>query len=203
MGTRERSESTAVRTPYLVSTALAGIEVHAWLHARTREAHDRERALAALDYTLAQLGADGSLPATEVEDEPEGSYVAAAYVQEGWMAADVFLQDPEVIARLRAALPPHVAWLLRTQRPDGTWGSQGDDGEFARTPAIVDFLIWYDQRCEARDDVRNAVLRASATFTNPDAWYSIGLARAGRNEEVMRAITGRPLAALAAGRFIF
>lgn len=203
MDTRVRSESTVVRVPYLVSTALAGLEVHAWLHARTGNPRDRERALAALEYTLGQLRDDGSFPPADVEDEPEGSFVAAAYVEEGWMAADVFLQSTEVLQRLRAGLPAHIAWLLRTQRPDGTWGSHGEDGEFARTPSIVDFLIWYDQRCEARDDVRKAILRASATLTNPDTWYTLGLARDGRNEEVMRAIAGRPLAALAAQRFIF
>ena len=71
-----------------------------------------------------------------------------------------------------------------------------------RTPAIVDFLIWYDERCQASEDVRRAVRRASATLANPDTWYELGLARAGRNEEVMRAIAGRPLAAMAAGRFV-
>jgi hypothetical protein len=191
-----------VRTPYLVSTALAGIEVHAWLYARTGETQYRDRALAALDYTLAQLRPDGSFPGADVGEEPEGSFVAAAYVEEGWMAADVFLQDPQVGERLAGALAPHVAWLLRTQRPDGTWGDRGAGGEFARTPAIVDFLIWYDQRCQASEDVRRAVLRASATLANPDTWYELGLARAGRNEEVMRAIAGRPLAAMAAGRFV-
>ena len=202
METRERHDSTAVRAPYLVSTALAGIEVHAWMHARTGEARYRDRALAALDYTLSRIEPDGSLPPADVGEEPEGGYVAAAYVEEGWMAADVFLQDPRVLERLKIALPPHVEWLLRTQRPDGTWGDRGANGEFARTPAIVDFLIWYDQRCEAREDVRRAVLRASTTLADPDAWHSIGLARAGRNEEVMRAITGRSLAAMAAGRFV-
>jgi len=200
--TRDPTESAAVRTPYLVSTGLAGIEVHAWLHARTGEAQYRERALAALDYTLSQLRPDGSFPGADVGEEPEGSFVAAAYVEEGWMAADVFLQDSQVRERLTRVLPPHVAWLLRTQRPDGTWGDRGPGGEFARTPAIVDFLIWYDQRCQASEDVRRAVRRASATLANPDTWYELGLARAGRNEEVMRAIAGRPLAAMAAGRFV-
>ena len=156
----------------------------------------RQRALKALAYTLGAIQSDGSLPSTV---RGEGVYTVAAYVQEGWMAADLLLDDPEILTRLRQALPPHVAWLLRTQKSDGAWESSVP-GDFARTPGIVDFLIWYDQRCESRNDVRAAVQRASRILIEPKRWQAHGLSEAGDTTEIMRALCGRPLAALVAGR---
>jgi hypothetical protein len=193
--TRSRGRS---RRPYLVSTALAGIEVNAWLHRATKKSEYRERALAALDYTLAQIAPDGF---QEPLARQEGSLRVAAYIEEGWMAADYYLNDESVRARLRRALPRHVNWLLRTQRPDGIW-DLGEKGGFSRTPGIVDFLIWYDQRCESRPDVRAAVQRASAVLLDPERWPACGLFRRGEDHEVLRALAGRPLAALAASRSV-
>ena len=201
--TRAPHDSLGVRQPYLVSTALAGIELQAWLYARTGGDRYRQRALAALDYTLSQLGSDGSFPVVESGPAAEGAYVAAAYVQEGWMAADIFLRDDAVRGTLRQALKKHVDWLVRTQNPDGTWGKRDEAGEWARTPPIVNFLIWYDRRCESRPEVRAAVRRGSVTLADPDAWRDLGLARQGKNEEVMRALAGRALAALAKGSYVF
>jgi hypothetical protein len=123
----------------------------------------------------------------------------AAYAQEGWMAADLLLDDAQVTARLRQALPPHVEWLLRTQRSDGTWDSDVR-GDFARTPAIADFLIWYDQRCESRDDVKAAVRKAGAFLMDPKRWEKRGFLDASDTAEIWRALVGRPLAALASGK---
>jgi hypothetical protein len=184
------------REPYLVSTALAGIAVSAWLYKRTGEESYRDRALAALDYTLSQITDDGF---AEAAARREGSLRVAAYVEEGWMAADKFLDDPDLRSRLHESLRPHVEWLLRVQRSDGAWDG-GEPGGFARTPAIIDFLIWYDQAGEPRDDVRRAVVRASAAFHDPDSWRTWGLFRADEDHEVLRALAGRPLAALVSGR---
>lgn len=186
----------ADRSPYLVSTALAGIEMHAWLWNRTHDPKLRERALRAFDYTLSQLQPDGSLPAHKTG---EGALTAAAYVEEGWMMLDLLWRDAEILARLKAVLPAHVQWLLRTQRPDGTWDG-GAEGEFARTPAIVNFLIWYDQRCNSTPDVRLAVQRASRALSDPGQWPKTGLFHAGNHHEVQRAHALRALAAIAGGK---
>jgi hypothetical protein len=183
------------RSPYLVSTSLAGIEVHAWLFRHLREPKYRERALAALEFTLTQLQPNGSLPRLGTQ---EGEMLVAAYVQEGWMAADLLLRDAAILERLRAALKPHVRWLLRTQRDDGTWDT-GADGEFARTSTILDFLIWYDQRCEPNREVRLAVRRGSRAFLDPDRWpWFFG---DGEHRAVLRATAGRAMAAMAAERY--
>jgi hypothetical protein len=184
--------------PYLVSTALAGIETTAWLYHRTGRPEFRRRALASLDYTLSQLAPDGFLEETA---RKEGCLRVASYVEEGWMAADQLLGDPVVTERLRKALVPHVEWLLRAQRPDGTWADDVS-GSFARTPGIVNFLIWYDQRCDSTPAVRAAVQRASAVLIDPDRWPAYGLFRSGLHYEVLRAIAGRAVAALAAERFV-
>ena len=68
---------------------------------------------------------------------------------------------------------------------------------FARTPAIVNFLLWYDRRFEQREDVRAAIRRAGVRLVDPDQWDAIGLFRVGQHHEVLRAHAGRVLAALA------
>jgi hypothetical protein len=196
IGRAWRSDMGYSDSPYLVSTALVGIEVHAWLYRRTGEAKYRQRALAALEYTLGRLQSDGSLPAFS---KHEGALATAANVAEGWMAADLLLDDPAVRARLCATLPRHVDYLVRSQRPDGTWDS-GVSGESARTPSIASFLVWYDARCEARDDVRQALQRTSRLYTDRARRRAYGLLAPGDAQEIRRAITGRPLAALVAGR---
>ncbi len=193
-----RSNKRIARDPYLVSTALAGIELHGWLWKRTGNVAYRDCALHALEYTLAQLKPDGSLPE---HASGEGALTTAAYVEEGWMAADVFLGDSKVLERLRAALPAHVQWLLSTQHRDGTWDS-GANGEFARTPAIVNFLIWYDQRCRHSEGVRQAIRRASVPLLDPGRWRETGLFDAGYHHEVQRAHSLRALVALVTGTFI-
>ena len=186
------------RSPYLVSTALAGIEVHAWLWKRTRDPKYRDRALRAFDYTVSQIQPDGALPA---HSTGEGALTAAAYVEEGWMTLDALWQDPGILARLRQALPAHVQWVLRLQRADGSWDS-GADGEFARTPAIVNFLVWYDQRCEPTPAVKLAVQRASRALADPAGWGQSGLFQAGNHHEVQRAHALRALAAIATGKAV-
>ncbi len=73
-------------------------------------------------------------------------------------------------------------------------------GDFARTPAIADFLIWYDQRCVARDDVKAAVRKAGAFLMDPKRWERRGFLDASVTAEIWRALCGRPLAALASGK---
>ena len=180
--------------PYLVSTALAGITVRSWLYHRTNQEAYRVDALAALDYTLSKISPDGF---EDAQAKQEGPLRIAAYVEEGWMAADAWLEDPSVEKRLRRALPVHVAWLLRLQRPDGTWTSDRE-AETTRTPPIVNFLVWYDQRFGPCEDVRAAIRRASDAYTSPTAAWD----REGENHEVMRALAGRPLAALASDRYV-
>lgn len=191
-----RSDVGWADDPYLISTALVGIELQAWLYHRTGDAAYRDRATAALEYTLSEIESDGSLP-TVVRGE--GPYTVAAYVQEGWMAADLLLQDSAVHERLCRALPVHVDWLLRGQQKDGTWQSS-IRGDFARTPGIVDFLVWYDQRCESRRDVQRAVQRASALYVKPEKWEARDKLDTEDTREILRALLGRPLAALAAGK---
>jgi hypothetical protein len=185
--------------PYLVATALVGIETRAWLYRRTQRPELRQQARQSLEYTLAQISDDGF---REPAGRREGSIRIAAYVQEGWMAADAFLDDPAVLVRLRQALPAHVRWLLSQQRADGTWDAP-ETGTFPRTPAIVSFLMWYDERCKSSPEVRQAIRRASQTWIDRKRWDAIGLWGESDDEEVLRALAGRALAAWARDRFVF
>jgi hypothetical protein len=184
------------RDPYLVSTALVGIELRGWLFHRTGREEFRQAALEALDYTLSQIGPTGF---TEKVVQKEGELRVSGYVEEGWMAADVYLQDPAVLQKLKKALPPHVDWLLRMQGPGGIW----DDGKggTSRTVGIVNFLMWYDQRCESRRDVQAAIRRATPMMIDPELWEAAGLFRNSSHAEVLRALLGRSLAAVASDRW--
>ena len=44
--------------------------------------------------------------------------------------------------------------------------------------------------------------RASQVLLDPERWPAYGLYRTGKHEDVLRAIAGRPLAALAGARFV-
>ena len=205
--------------PYMVSTALAGIAVQAWLAHRTGKPEYAARAKAALTWTLSRVDTSGAVPVLRGQEGPFG---AAAYIQEGWMAAETWLDDPAVHDLLRRELPRHVRWLLRTQGRDGAWSS-GVRGDFARTPAIVNFLLWYGERFGPRADVQAAVHRAGPALvaagrftvetptTKSPTSGSRKLPRhvplaAGQlaplDFEVLRALVGRPLAALAFGRSV-
>jgi hypothetical protein len=187
-----RSDVGWADSAYVVATALAGVAVQTWLWRRTGRVEYRDRARRSFDETLAALKRDGTLP---TRTKQEGPYTAAAYVEEGWMAAyEGGLLDSVRVEKLRAALPRHVDWLVRSQRPDGLWGS-GVRGDDARALASVDFLLWYNQRLQPREDVRKAIDKAVS-----------GLVTGVRNDapiqprddhhEVWRAHVGRPLAAL-------
>ena len=197
--------------PYMVSTSLAGLAVQSWLASRTGKPEYAARAKAALAWSLSRVDSSGIVPVIRGQEGPFG---VAAYVQEGWMAADAWLDDPSVRDLLRRELPRHVRWLLRSQGPDGAWSS-GVRGDFARTPAIVDFLLWYDECFGPREDVRLAVQRATPALIavsqfvvappadkarQPKNLPAAAAALVPLDLEVLSALVGRPLAALARGR---
>jgi hypothetical protein len=114
------------------------------------------------------------------------------------MAADRDLGSPRLRATLRRRLPPHVDWLVRTQNADGTWGERAAF-ETTRTVAILDFLIWYETRCQSRPDVRDAVRRGAAALVDPNRWLEAGMLYHGNQEDAQRVLAARALVALAAG----
>jgi hypothetical protein len=191
-----RSDMGWYDEPYLVSTALAGISLNAWLYHRSGRPEYKRRAMAALDFTLEQLEPDGSLPA---HARFEGKLRNAAYVQEGWMAAEAHLGDSTLVDRLREPLGEHVAWLVEEQSRDGTWVGPVP-GDFARTPAVINFLNWYDRRINSDRNVQKTVRRAGGPFQNASKREKYGLCAEGEDNEVLTAFSGRALAAIVAGR---
>jgi hypothetical protein len=190
-----RSDVGHSHEPYLVSTALAGIVLPAWLHHRTGDAAHAARARRTLDFTLSEIQPDGSLSFLETK---EGPYWSAAYVQQGWVAADSLLGDPALRDRLRDALRPHVDYLVRTQRPDGLWGDPTN--EFARSPSIATFLLWYDTKCAPRDDVRAAILKANRRLSDRAGWAGLGMVKSGIVPDILRAFTASALQSQLAAR---
>jgi hypothetical protein len=180
--------------PYIVATALAGVSVNAWSYRQQGRDADRQRALSALAATLREVKPDGSLPRLE---KHEGVYTVASYVGEGWMAgAD--LDSTMTRTAMEPALARHVAWLLRTQRVDGTWDS-GQHGDGARAPGCVDFLVWWAARHPKDAAVQQALQHAGAALVRAVQREGSPLHAAGDDAEIQRAHTGRALAALVLG----
>ena len=181
------------RDPYLVSTALVGVELRGRLYHRTGREEYRQAALESLAYTLAQIGQVDSQ-----DRRCRRRLRIAGYVEEGWTAADAYCGS-SVLPRLQRRCRG-VDWLLRQQNAAGMW----DDGKgsTSRTVSIVNFLVWYDQRCETRRDVRDAIRRATPSMVEPEGWRATGLYRTGARADAMRALMGRSIAALAGGRWV-
>jgi hypothetical protein len=181
--------------PLLVSTALAGVQAHAWLFAQTREEPYRETAKAALQFILDRIASDGSLTGYAGETPLWN----AVYVQEGFIAADVLLDDSDLHKSMRPALSRHVDWVLGFQQDDGSWDT-GVAGERLRTNLIVNFLVWYHERIEPRKDVLAAIRRSMPSFT----YDALKEKQAyDKHAEILRALSGISLAAMIQGRAVF
>jgi len=195
-----RSDTGWSDSEYLVATALAGIEVNAWLYHRTHAEPYRTRARKALDVTLARLKADGSFPTVGPQ---EGPLQVAFYVQEGWLAADAWLEDPQVAARICAASGNHVGALVAAQQPDGTWAN-GNPGDAARADGLLNFFLWHESRCTSDPRLPGAIGRSRRFLLHPRRWSDFGAVVAGEPNaelsEIRRALVGRPLAAAVRGR---
>jgi hypothetical protein len=149
----------------------------------------RERALRALDWTVAQLGPDGGLPDFA---RPEGG-VRDRRLRGGRMdGGDAYLAADSLHLGLCRELDAHVRWLLRTQAADGTLGRCRRRA--ARTPAIVGFLVWCQSRCGI---VPNCASRRPGRQGARPLRRDLAPGQDAAHDEVLRAMVGRPLAALA------
>jgi len=189
-----RSDTGWSDAPYGVATALAGVELHAWLAQRTGDRRYRDQAERQLEWTMVQVRSDGGVPAFA----GEGELATAAYLEEGWMAAARMLGDDDLPTRLCTVLATHVDWVVRRQRADGTWGDSPADR--ARTPAIANFLLWFAGQCEERSGIARALDRAAHYTVELDAARLTRIEDPSSDPEVLVALAGRPLAAFAGGR---
>jgi hypothetical protein len=192
-GFRERPK----REPYLVSTALVGIELRAWLYHRTRDEDASRAALAALEYTLSTIKPDGFQEKVGRKKAPAHRGLRRGGLDGGRPAA-------RRSARAGPVAPGPAATrglALAHPAPDGTW-DDGESGSWARTPAIVDFLIWYEHALRvdaggARGDSQSGPCARGLSIAGRRARFWRG-----DHHEVLRAILGRPLAALASGKSV-
>src|SRR5262249_47506665 len=152
----------------------------------------RDRARRALDVLLSRLKPDGALPTLARDEVP---LQVAAYAQEAWMAAG-WLDDPALRPRLCTALGAHVRWVLRFQKPDGTW-MVADPRGAARVDALANLLLWVDAGCGEDPAVYRAIERARSQLCDAKKLGSQGFYNKGDLQEVRQALAGRAIAALA------
>ena len=184
------------RTPYIVSTALAGAAARAWLFAATGEESWRRGSLESLRWLVGQIRPDGSVPGFDKE-EPLS---AAAYMGEGVPPA-LALANADETNDFDAALHRHMGWILRQQRRDGTWGEPGS-GVPLRSPLLVNFLLWMNARMATGVEVRCAVDEADKAL-DFDAWRADAVFAPGVDAEIYRALAGVPLAAMVQDKPVF
>ena len=99
-------------------------------------------------------------------------------------------------------MAPHIAWLLRTQNPDGSWAVKNSSDQ-KRSPGVVNLLIWYDSHVRHDAGIMEAVRKFAQLLLTPGQAKAFGLlsaeggdggAKASEGADVVTALTGRALA---------
>lgn len=203
--------------PYTISSSLAGAMVSSWLFTRTGDERHRERAGRALRWILGTMREDGVIPYVlardgadlEKADDPDHHrmlyddwrYDTSAYVGEGIIAFDRHAATDAWRDEIRAAIRPHVEFLLRTQNPDGSWGVPGSEDQ-KRSPGVANLLTWWLIDVEDDARVRQALCRFEAFLGQREKARAFGIVPAGatgvQDHLIVTALSGRALAALLA-----
>ncbi len=208
-------ELESYRDPYTISSALTGSQVFVWMFHQTREERYRKVAVNALRWILSTMREDGVIPYIlageggdpERQDDPSSRqimwekwrYDTSAYVGEGVIAFDRYCDKPEWREEIRAAVAPHIEFLLDSQNDDGSWAVPGSRDQ-KRSPGVVNFLVWYHTHVSADPRIPRAVCGFQSFLQDRVNARALGLLIAGaeatREAEIVTAITGRALADL-------
>jgi hypothetical protein len=149
-------------------------------------------------------------PATDFRIWDELRYMTSTYVGEGVIAFDLYSDQPEWRAEIRKAIKPHIQFLLRTQNPDGSWGTLqppektkhcSGKMDVTRSPGVVNLLIWYYENVHQDPRIVRAVQAFDRFLLNPEHAKAFGLLSAGAtldnkcaNSNTVTGITGRAIA---------
>jgi hypothetical protein len=194
---------------YTISTALTGGEVFTWMFHITKNDEYRRRAFGAIRWILSTMRKDGAIPYVEgIDRGDENTYQASTYVGEGLIAFDLFCDQPEWKVQIERTIKPHIEFLLRSQNSNGTWGVRRPAanseclgiGDPARSPGVVNLLIWYYLHVDKDPRIVSAVCKFDQFLVNPEQAKRFGLLSAGApfvrdcsNTDTATSLTGRAL----------
>lgn len=201
---------------YTVSSGLSA-PVFTWMYQMTREEKYRVIARNALRWVVGTFTEDGRIPyifAGYSDPGLTGNFsndywlwdhdpnTCSAYVGEGIVGFDVHCGNPEWQNELRAKIKPHIEWLLRTQRSNGTWGIM-DSHDQKRSPLIINFLSWYYRHVSGDARIVRAIRRYDEHLRLPEnakfyGMMSFGAGPRSRTEDgandILTAIVGLSIA---------
>lgn len=203
---------------YTISSALSGGMVFAWVHHLTSDPGYEEIAVGALRWIFTLTREDGRVPYVlageggdlERKDEPlvsrvlweQWPYNTAAYVGEGVIAFDRFIDDTTATREVRDAVRPLVEHVLDTQNDDGTWAQPLSEDQ-KRSPGVINLLAWYYRRVEADPRIPDAICRFATALTDPEMARSIGMwprgTEMGVDTAIITGIAGRAMADMLVG----
>jgi hypothetical protein len=153
---------------YTISTALTGAEIFGAMYYMTGNEQYKQIAMKACDWLLDTMVESGQIPYYIDDWNPDGKdeywvwerwpYDTSAYAGEGFLAAWIYVDDPEFRERLGRRVKPHIEWVLRTQNDDGSWARKGS-GDQLRSHGIINMLLWYNEHISADPRVVSAVQR--------------------------------------------
>ena len=212
--------SDPIYDEYTLSSALTGAEIFTWMYHETKDSRYRQVAYNALKWEFSNMRPDGHLPyviamegadwskredpATNFDIWKKMTFGAAGYVGEGVLSFDLYSDNPAWKAWIEKTVKPNIDFLLKTQRPDGTWSEMpAKTWDRTRQPTIINYLTWYYEHVEHDPRIVKAVQRFDAFVTNPESGKSYGLLNDGANfggEDKIKAydtvtsLTGRALA---------
>ncbi|MGH7946379.1 MAG: hypothetical protein ACREF9_15420 [Opitutaceae bacterium] len=179
---------------YTISSALAGGEIFTWYARHGGEMRHNETAYRALRWVISTMREDGVipyiLPAIGADRAKAGTpkadaalwedykYQVATYLGEGIVSFDRHARNPAQTREIRAAIQPHIEFLLRSQNPEGTWAKK-DSADQKRSPGVTNLLIWYYLNVEKDERITEAVKRFNRVLTDPAAAKEFGMLNRG------------------------
>lgn len=153
--------------PYTIAAATTGGAFMSELHAITEKPEYRDVAAGAVRWLLSTRKDDGEIPYTLAGSLMETWPLdTMSYCTEGFIAADLLLDDEDLRAALRRDLAPSVQWMLAGQNADGSWGELRSQDQ-QRSPRAVSLLSWAYEWAEEPEPVAESVRRYCAYLLDP------------------------------------
>ena len=155
----------SMNKPYTISTSLTGCEVFAGLYYIHGKSEHKDIAVRAADWLLGTLNEEGEFPyiidnydPKRVESFGDSPNATAGYVGEGLITAWTYVDDPAVRKRMEEGIAPNIEFLLKLQRPDGSWG-EPRTYDCTRGHTLVNVLVWYYENVNKDPRIAAAVRR--------------------------------------------
>jgi hypothetical protein len=145
--------------PYIISTGTTGGAFFATLYRITGKDEYRDVARDAVAWLFRAREESGRFPyILDGKSTPEWPLDTITYAAEGFIAAYAHSADRPLRDLIAREAAPTVAYVVRDQNADGSWGAlRSDDQE--RSPGVVSLLNWYYHNVEPDPDVAAAVRR--------------------------------------------